>query len=113
MEKKIYQKNYFINGTIIQSSVSKEEILSFAITQIHYFLGDHRVIDFNFSQHIVTKLHAVNYILKTQFCQFVFLISFTMMHMFVHCIYTRYIDAHIHQGLNLRPHLEAHQGFNQ
>ncbi len=42
-----------------------------------------------------------------------FFMSFTMMCMFVHCIYTRYISAHIHQGLNLSLHPKAHQGFNQ
>jgi hypothetical protein len=34
-----------------------------------------------------------------------------MMYMFVHYIYMKYIDTHIHQGLNLNL-IEAHQGFN-
>jgi hypothetical protein len=37
--------------------------------------------------------------------------SFAMMYMFIHYIYTKYINAHIHQGLNLRPHASMPRSY--
>jgi hypothetical protein len=52
--------------------------------------------------HAMTKLHVVNFFFLFFFKKIS--MSFTMMYMFVDCIHTKYIDAHIHQVLNLRPH---------
>jgi len=62
-------------------------------------------MDSIFTQHAMTKLHAMN-LFNNFFSNFVKnnLTSFTMTYMFVHCSYMKYIDAHIHQGLNLKPH---------
>jgi len=65
------------------------------------FFLDCGIMNFCFSWHAKTKLHAVNFF---RFKKKNFLTSFTMMYMFIHCIYTKYINAHIHQVLNLRPH---------
>jgi hypothetical protein len=62
------------------------------------------------SQHIVTKLHAMNFFIF-RFCQINISTSLAMMYMFVHYIYTKYIGACIYQSLNPRL-MEAYQGLN-
>jgi hypothetical protein len=57
-----------------------------------------------FSWHGMKNLHVVNLFFSLRFCQKQILTSFIMTYMFIVGIYTRCINAHIHQGLNLRPH---------
>jgi hypothetical protein len=53
----------------------------------------------------MTKLHAMNlFIFKILILSKTILMSFAMMYIFVHCIYMRYMDACIHEGLNLQLH---------
>jgi hypothetical protein len=53
----------------------------------------------------VTKIHAMqNFKLKNIYISFDFDTIHHDAHMFVNCIYTKYIHAHIHEGLNSRPH---------
>jgi len=55
-----------------------------------------------FSWHAMTKLHAMkkNYLKKKD----LILTPFAMMYMFLNYICMKHINAHIHQGLNLRTH---------
>ncbi len=73
---------------------------------IFFKSSNHGFFFFFMTHHGITCREFFNYFF------FPILTSFSMMYMFVYCIYMRYIDAHIHQGLSLRPRGGMHQGRN-
>jgi hypothetical protein len=70
-----------------------------------FIYSNHEVTDLIFFMAHCDKITRHEFLfIYFRFCQKQILTPFTMMYMFVHYIYTRYIDAHIHEGLNLRPY---------
>ncbi len=78
-----------------------------------FFVLDHGVMDCIFIMTCHDKITCCEFFLISNFILFFsfvnkfFLTPFAIMYTFVHFIYTKYINACIHQGLNPRPHGSA------
>jgi hypothetical protein len=72
-----------------------------------YFILDHGVTDYIFAMACHDKTTCFEKKLKHflfWFCQQNVVTHFAMIYMYVNNICTRYVNVHIHQGLNPRPH---------